>query len=217
MTLCPLRTPTVLSCNCCAAGFGLLLTKVVMSHAHDGPGATAPLPKITVPLTGVWNPLPSVIPLLSCSPDRKCQSRLQSRDRQSPSLFEGVAANRGIGPNWPNRKVCWALYTGGGLTRGGGRQRGRYRTSSCQVTGNHPTRGANRKHSAKHKGTSWRFPVPFSLEPCHVTAWVKVLDDFLLAVPHFPRDSILGNPGLAQIGGQNLHTNTARRGSPQTP
>ena len=50
VTLCALCAATVLSRNCCT-GFGCPLTKKVMSHSRDGPGATAN----TVPLTAVWN------------------------------------------------------------------------------------------------------------------------------------------------------------------
>ena len=53
---------TVLSRNCCA-DFGRPLAKKVMSHSRDGLVFTAPLPKNIVPLTGVWNPPPSVAPL----------------------------------------------------------------------------------------------------------------------------------------------------------
>ena len=33
---------------------------------------------------------------------------------------EGIAANLSIGPNWPNRELCWAFYTRGGPIRMGG-------------------------------------------------------------------------------------------------
>ena len=55
VTLCTLRTATVLSRNCCA-DFGCPLTMKIMSRSRDGPGVTTPLPKKSVPLTGVWNP-----------------------------------------------------------------------------------------------------------------------------------------------------------------
>ena len=42
MTLCILRTATVLSRNC-GADFGRPLTKKVISHSRDGLGVTAPL------------------------------------------------------------------------------------------------------------------------------------------------------------------------------
>ena len=61
VTLCTLRVATVLSRDC-RADFGRPLTKNVMSHSRDGPGVTAPLRTNIVPLTGVWNPPPSVTP-----------------------------------------------------------------------------------------------------------------------------------------------------------
>ena len=61
VTLCTLRDATVLSCDC-RADFGRPLSKKVMSHSRDGPGVTAPLRTNIVPLTGVWNPPPSVTP-----------------------------------------------------------------------------------------------------------------------------------------------------------
>ena len=63
MTLCTLRATTLLSRDC-RADFGRPLTKVVMSHLRDGPGVTAPSRTNIVPLTGVWNPPPSVTPPL---------------------------------------------------------------------------------------------------------------------------------------------------------
>ena len=59
VTLCALRTATVLSRDC-RADFGRPLTKKVMSHSRDGPGVTAPLRTNSVPLTGVLNPPLSV-------------------------------------------------------------------------------------------------------------------------------------------------------------
>ena len=48
------------------------------------------------------------------------------RECQSPQVFAGIAANRGLGPTWPNRKIilklCWAVCTRGGLRRGGGQR-----------------------------------------------------------------------------------------------
>ena len=64
VTLCTLRTATVLSHDC-RADFGRPLTKKVMSHSRDGPGVTAPLRTNIVPLTGVW------IPPLPLPPFRK--------------------------------------------------------------------------------------------------------------------------------------------------
>ena len=61
VTLCTLRAATVLSRDC-RADFGRRLTKKVMSHSRDGPGVTAPLRTNIIPLTGVWNPRPSVTP-----------------------------------------------------------------------------------------------------------------------------------------------------------
>ena len=63
MTLCTLRAATVLSRDC-RADFGRPLTKKVMSHSRDGPGVTTPSRTNMVPLTGVWNPPPSVTPPL---------------------------------------------------------------------------------------------------------------------------------------------------------
>ena len=67
VTLCTLRAATVLSRDC-RADFGRTLTKKVMLHSRDGPGVTAPLRTNIVPLTGVWNPPPSVTPLPLKSP-----------------------------------------------------------------------------------------------------------------------------------------------------
>ena len=61
VTLCTLRAATVLSRDC-RADFGRPLIKKVMSHSRDGPGVTAPSRTNIVPLTGVWNPPPSVTP-----------------------------------------------------------------------------------------------------------------------------------------------------------
>ena len=61
VTLRTLRAATVLSRDC-RADFGRRLTKKAMSHSHDGPGVTAPSRTNIVPLTGVWNPPPSVTP-----------------------------------------------------------------------------------------------------------------------------------------------------------
>ena len=61
VTLWTLRTAIVLSRDC-RADFGRPLTKKVMSHSRDGPAVTAPLWTNIVPLTGVWNPPPSVTP-----------------------------------------------------------------------------------------------------------------------------------------------------------
>ena len=61
VTLCTLRAATVLSRDC-RADFGRPPTKKVMSHSRDGPGVTAPSRTNIVPLTGVWNPPPSVTP-----------------------------------------------------------------------------------------------------------------------------------------------------------
>ena len=63
VTLCTLCAATVLSRDCCA-GCGRPLTKKVMSHSPDGPGVTVPLRTNIVPLTGAWNPPPSVTPPL---------------------------------------------------------------------------------------------------------------------------------------------------------
>ena len=61
VTLCTLRAATVLSRDC-RADFGRPSTKKAMSHSRDGPGVTAPSRTNIVPLTGVWNPPPSVTP-----------------------------------------------------------------------------------------------------------------------------------------------------------
>ena len=75
----------------------------------------------------------------------KPQSRLRPRAWQLPYLCASIAANRGIGPKWPNRKLCWAVCTGGGELKGG------YRNSSCQVAGNRAT-VANCRHSIANRG-----------------------------------------------------------------
>ena len=56
VTLCTPHAATVLSRHC-RADFGRPLTNfgVVKTHSRDGPGVTAPLQTITVPLTKVWN------------------------------------------------------------------------------------------------------------------------------------------------------------------
>ena len=54
VTLCTLRTATVLSRNC-RPDFACPLAKQVMSHSRDSPGVTAPLRTNIVPLTRMWN------------------------------------------------------------------------------------------------------------------------------------------------------------------
>ena len=54
-----LHAATVLSCNCCV-DFGHPLTKKAILHSRDRPGVTAPLRTNIVPVTAVWNALPSV-------------------------------------------------------------------------------------------------------------------------------------------------------------
>ena len=67
VTLCTLRAATVLSRDCLPQIWSSFNSKV-MSHSRDGPGVTAPLRTNIVPLTGVWNPPPSIPPPLKKSP-----------------------------------------------------------------------------------------------------------------------------------------------------
>ena len=80
MTLCTLRTATVLSRDC-RADFGRPLTKKVMSHLRDGPGVTAPSRTNIVPLTRVWNPPPSVTP----PPPKKCPKQVLNPTPLNPT------------------------------------------------------------------------------------------------------------------------------------
>ena len=72
VTLCTLRAATVPSRDC-RADCGRPLTKKVLSHSRDGPGATAPLRTHIVPLTAVGDPPPPLpLPPPLRSPQQKC-------------------------------------------------------------------------------------------------------------------------------------------------
>ena len=110
VTLCTLRTATVLSRDC-RADFGRPLTKKVMSHSRDGPGVTAPSRTNIVPLTGVWNPPPFRYPPLK-SPRQKSKGwRVKvSNSRNSGAFSEQLSElhsqpTRSDSRNWLDSRV----------------------------------------------------------------------------------------------------------------
>ena len=87
----------------CLADFGRPLTKVVMSHSRDGPGVMAPSRTNVVPLTGVWNPPPSVtppqkVPDIAVLGDRSDQSSAPHTHGEAQKL-------PWKGPFWPDWRL----------------------------------------------------------------------------------------------------------------